>query len=384
MGEVVLDIVGLTARDASGRALVAEMDLHVSAGERVGLVGESGSGKTMALRCCMGLAPRGVSWKASRAMLCGYDLQTLSVRQRAHLLGTQVGYVPQNTAGYLHPLIRVGKQVADGMLVHGNVTRAQANQRTRELLASVGIQDPDRIMASYPDQLSGGQAQRVKIAGALACDPALILADEPTAALDAPTQAQVAAVLDKACQERGVALLMVSHVLGLVRTHCDRVMVTHAGKVVEQGPVAGVFDDPGHPYTRALLAAQPRVGQMGQARLSQIEGTMPAEGRDRAGCGFVQRCPLAQPQCRISVETARVGAHEVACNQAWHRGDASPNGAGPAGSGHDGMGLDFAGPAGAKLDFASHDGMGHDFAVPDGAGSAGAGPDADKEARGDE
>lgn len=320
MAEAVLEVVGLTARDSAGRALVADVDLRVEAGERVGLVGESGSGKTVALRCCMGLPPRGVSWEARLARLCGQDLPALPARARRLLLGSQVGYVPQNTAGYLHPLIRVGRQVEDGMLARGGVTRAQARHRARDLLASVGIEEPDRVMASYPDQLSGGQAQRVKIAGALACGPRLLLADEPTAALDAPTQAQVARVLDEACRERGVALLMVSHVLGLVRSHCDRVMVAHAGRVVEEGPAAGVFDDPGHPYTRALLAAQPRLGQSGGPRLAQLRGSMPAEGRDLPGCGFADRCPLALPRCRAQVGVARVGAHAVACNLPWGRG----------------------------------------------------------------
>lgn len=329
MGEEVLTVRGLTARDASGRALVSGIDLTVGAGERVGVVGESGSGKTVLLRCCMGLPPRGVTWDADEATLCGADLRLTRGRALGRLLGSQVGYVPQNTSGYLHPLITVGRQVADAMVARG-VPRARARERVRTLLESVGVGDAPRVMASYPDQLSGGQAQRVKVAGALACGPRLVLADEPTAALDAPTQVQVARVLDEECGRRGVAVLLVSHVLGLVREHCDRALVFHAGRVVEQGPASGVFDDPGHPYTRALVAAQPRVGGTG-GRLAQVRGVMPSAGRDLPGCGFFGRCPLALPRCAEHVEVARVGSHLVACNRAWdrtagHGGSASAGG----------------------------------------------------------
>ncbi len=315
-----LRLRGLSARDSSGRCLVDGVDLDVSPGEIVGLVGESGSGKTITLRCCMGLAPRGVSWAAEEDAVAGESLLGASRRKRARLLGTRVGFVPQNTMEYLHPLIRVRDQVVDGLLAHRrDVTRAQAVARARALLDELGIEESDRVLASYPAQLSGGMRQRVKLAAALICDPAIVVADEPTAALDVVTQGRVVDMLVRACRERGVAVLMVSHAIGLVRGSCDRVAVMHAGRVVERGAARRVCDDPGHPYTRALVAAQPRVGAARDRRLAEIPGTMPAEGRDAAGCTYAGRCPLAGRDCVAGPISARTRDrdHEVRCLHAW-------------------------------------------------------------------
>lgn len=324
MSAPVLDARGLWVRDGAGRALVCGIDLRVDAGELVGLVGESGSGKTLTARACLGVAPRGVRVGAGLVRLAGEDVLALAgdAAGRARLLGTQVGYVPQNTVAYLQPAMRVRSQIADGYRRwHPGATRAQARERAEKTLASLGIDDPARVMARYPGQLSGGQRQRVNVAMALMGSPALVVADEPTAALDSLTRVQVADLLTAAVRERGAALLLVSHDLGMVRRRCDRVLVMYAGRVVEEGPVAQVLGDPGHPYTRALLAAVPRVGADRAARLADVPGTMPETGRDAPSCAFAPRCPHACDACACTlpamVAAAGEPGHRAACLRAW-------------------------------------------------------------------
>ena len=318
----VLDVRGLWVRDGAGRALVCGVDVRVRAGELVGLVGESGSGKTLTARSCIGLGPTGLAIRADEALLVGAEVLSASAHQLRQLHGTQVGYIPQNTVAYLQPSLRVRTHMIDGYLTwHGRATRAQATARATELLASVGIEDPRRVLASYPGELSGGQRQRVTIATALMGSPAILVADEPTAALDSVTQAQVVELLARVTRESGAALLMVSHDLGLVRRRCDRVQVMYAGRCVERGLTAQVLGAPGHPYTRALLAAVPHVGMARDKRLADVPGTMPDSGRDANVCTFAPRCPWATERCRREVPPWRCpgeGAdHEVACWHAW-------------------------------------------------------------------
>ena len=329
----VLDLGGLWLRDARGRALVCGIDLRVGAGEAVGLVGESGSGKTLTARAALGLLPPGVALAADRVRLAGADVYAAAPGEHRRLLGTRVGYVPQNTLAYLQPSLRVRTQLVDGYLTwHRGVARREALGRAAELLASLGVDDPARVLASYPGDLSGGQRQRVNIAMALMGEPALVVADEPTAALDSVTAAQVADLLARAAAEHGAALLLISHDLGLVRARCDRVCVMYAGRCVEEGPCSGVLGDPGHPYTRGLLAAVPRVGARRDGRLADVAGSVPADGRDAPSCPFAPRCASAVPACRACVpplvgrtdpvltgpsgDAARAD-HRAACLRAW-------------------------------------------------------------------
>ena len=328
----VLDVRNLWLRDGGGRALVCGIDVSVGPGEAVGLVGESGSGKTLAARAALGLLPAGVSLAADRVRLAGVGVYAAAPVERRRLLGTRVGYVPQNTLAYLQPSLRVRAQIVDGYRTwHRGVSRGEARERACGLLASVGIDDPARVMASYPGDLSGGQRQRVNIAMALMGDPAIVVADEPTAALDSVTAAQVIALLARATAERGAALLVISHDLGLVRSRCDRVCVLYAGRVVEEGPCAAVLEDPGHPYTRGLLASVPQVGADRATRLADVAGSVPGEGRDACACTFAPRCPQAVAACRSCVpplagrlslphggdEGAEPPAHRAACLRAW-------------------------------------------------------------------
>ena len=330
----VVELSGLWLRDARGRALVCGVDLEVAPGEALGLVGESGSGKTLTARAALGIVPRGVGVDAQRVRLAGVDVYAASPSEHRRLLGTKVGYVPQNTLAYLQPAMRVRSQIVDGYLTwHRGSTRSAALARAAELLASVGIDDPARVLASYPGELSGGQRQRVNIAMALMGDPSLIVADEPTAALDSVTAAQVIDVLRGLAAERGVALLLISHDLGLVRRCCTDICVMYAGRFVEQGPAAQVLGDAGHPYTRGLLGAEPRGGADRRKRLADIGGSVPAEGRDADACTFAPRCPYAAAACRCAApalaargKSAGGGceeggrateAHRVACVRAW-------------------------------------------------------------------
>ena len=329
-GGMALEARDLRLCDRDGNALVCGVDLAVAPGEFVGLVGESGSGKTLSVRACLGIVPEGVSVEASRLRLAGEDLLGASPETHRRLLGTQVGFVPQNTMAFLQPAMRVKSQLVDGYLTwHPGVSRREALDRAEGLLAKTGIEDPRRVMGSYPKGLSGGQRQRVNVAMALMGDPRIVVADEPTAALDRIVQGQVMDLLTGLARERGAALLVISHNLSLVRARCERVYVMYAGRCVERGLVSDVLRNPGHPYTRALLGAQPRVGMARDERLVESPGTMPGRGRDALACAFAPRCPLATAVCSEGVpamvpegraaSSGRPGAvvHEVACLRAW-------------------------------------------------------------------
>ena len=333
MSEAILEARGLVVRDADGRVLVGGADLSLEAGRCLGVVGESGSGKTLTMRACLGLLPPGLTWEARRLTLAGRELCDLSRAEHARLLGTTVGFVPQNTMEYLHPLIRVRDQIADGYLAwHPQASKAQALDRAAGLLARVGIAEPDRVLRSYPAQLSGGMRQRVNVAMALMGDPSLIAADEPTAALDCMVARQVVELLVEVARERGVAVAMVSHGLDMVRSCCDDLAVMYAGRVVERGAAREVFAEPAHPYTRALMDALPRVGQPRDRRLCELGGTMLEDGRASAACLFAPRCPLRAEVCAGDVPVCRRGTHEVACALAWsdHEGDEGGEGYGAA------------------------------------------------------
>ncbi|MFF2486108.1 dipeptide/oligopeptide/nickel ABC transporter permease/ATP-binding protein [Microbacterium sp. NPDC058062] len=241
--------------DANGahRSVVHGVSLEVRAGEVLGLIGESGSGKSQTAFAIMGLLPQGGMITRGHVWWKGADVTHASERKRAQLRGPGIAYIPQEPMSNLDPSFRIGSQLTAPMRQHLGISRAEARRRARDLLARVGIHDPDKTMRAYPHEISGGMAQRVLIAGAVSCDPELIIADEPTTALDVTVQAEVLELLRGLQKERGMALLLVTHNFGVVADLCDRVAVMQKGLIVEESSVADVFDHPQHPYTRSLL-----------------------------------------------------------------------------------------------------------------------------------
>lgn len=292
----MLDVQGLVTKFPTRDGIVApvnDVSFKVGAGEVVGVVGESGCGKSMTVRSILGLVPRPGYVETGSALLDGCDLVTMNSKELRELRGSQIGFVAQNPFGTLNPVLKIKRQFFHVMQAHRAVSRAQAYDRAAELFRSVGIPDVSRVLDGYPHELSGGMAQRVGIAMALALHPKLVIADEPTTALDVTVQRQVLDAFAKHVVDEDRALLLVTHDLGIVAQYCQRVVVLYAGKVVETGPVKEVFSTPGHPYTEALLSAVPRRGEP----LVNLRGRLPSLSDYPVGCPFAPRCPHAFERC---------------------------------------------------------------------------------------
>jgi oligopeptide/dipeptide ABC transporter ATP-binding protein len=305
----LLRVEGLAVSFATRRGIVPAVrgvDLDIGAGEIVALVGESGSGKSTIGHALVGLyTPEDRVTIAGRMLLrdkrgCMRDLAALSPRERRALRGEDVAMIFQDPQSSLDPVFTVGKQIAEAVLVHRRIGRARAQARAVELLASLGLANPEAMLHVYPHQISGGMRQRVMIAMALACEPTLLVADEPTTALDVTIQAQIVDLL-KAIQRRtGMAILFVTHDLGLVAEIADRAYVMYAGQIVETASVAALFGRPMMPYTRALLETRPALGcsLIPGYRLNPIPGQAPRPTDLPAGCAFAPRCAHADTPCR--------------------------------------------------------------------------------------
>ncbi|MBY0336977.1 MAG: ABC transporter ATP-binding protein, partial [Acetobacteraceae bacterium] len=292
----LLDIRGLSLRYATGRGPVQALDdvsLAIGRGRAMGLVGESGSGKSSVVLALLGLLGEGAAVAAERLSFDGEDLH----RHAARLRGRRIGTVFQDPAAALNPALRIGFQVAEPLVQHKGLSAPAALARAVELLAEMGIPRPRAVAEAYPHQLSGGMKQRAVIATALACEPDLLLLDEPTTALDVTVEAQILDLLERLRAERGVSMLLVSHNLGIVDRLCDDLTVLYAGRVVESGPAAALLDAPRMPYTRGLLAALPRADAGRIQRLAPIPGSLPDLTAPPAGCIFQPRCPFAAPGC---------------------------------------------------------------------------------------
>jgi oligopeptide/dipeptide ABC transporter ATP-binding protein len=296
--------------------VVRGVSLEVGASESVGLVGESGSGKSLSCRSIIRLMPSHAEISAKRVEFEGRDVLALSKAQlRAHR-SHNVGMIFQDPFSCFDPTKRVGEQVAETLRVNAGMDRASARARALELLTSVNIDKPEQRYRAYPHELSGGMRQRVMIAMAVSASPKLLIADEPTTALDVTTQAQILALIQELRREIGMAVLLVSHDFGVIAEACDRVVVMYGGYVVEAGPVDEVCARPQHPYTRALLESIPNLESAGnRVRRTGIPGQPPNPAELGTGCPFVDRCLMARPECK-NVDMSLISVaknHVTAC-----------------------------------------------------------------------
>ena len=310
----ILDVSGLsTGIGTRGPEILSDVSLQLRAGEVLGVVGESGSGKSMLALSIMGLLPHPVQTRGGRILLQGKDLLALPAQRLRALRGKDMAMIFQEPMTSLNPVMRVGQQIGEVLRWHLALQGAAAREEGISLLRRVEMPDPQRQIDAYPHELSGGMRQRVMIAMALAGRPRLLIADEPTTALDVTIQAQILDLVRKLQRENGMSVLLITHDLGVIAEMCDRVAVMYAGRVVEAGTVLDIFDRPAHPYTRGLLASRPRISA-GEQWLSTIEGTVPAPGQMPQGCSFAPRCKLARAQCALLPPLREVGpAHQAAC-----------------------------------------------------------------------
>ena len=313
-GTSVLEIEQLRVGFGTGPWVVDGVDLALGRGELLCIVGESGSGKSLTSLSVMGLLPSGARVTAGKLRLESTDLLAAREAELGHLRGNKMAMVFQEPMTSLNPVLTIGAQIIEPLVRHQGLDARRAREAGLDMLRRVQMPAPETRFDMYPHQLSGGMRQRVMIAMALVCRPALLIADEPTTALDVTIQNQILRLIDDLRAELGTAVLFVTHNLAVVSEIADRIAVMYAGRIVEQGPRTAIFDDPQHPYTLALFAAMPRASDVGR-RLASIEGQVPQPGAMPAGCRFAPRCPFAVDRCREHAPPlADVGAdHSVAC-----------------------------------------------------------------------
>jgi peptide/nickel transport system ATP-binding protein/oligopeptide transport system ATP-binding protein len=314
----LLEVRGLTTafQTESGEVrAIEDVDFDIAAGEILGIVGESGSGKSVTALSIMGLLPRPPARLVAGSIRFGdEELTRLPESRMERIRGAGISMVFQEPMTSLNPVLTIGEQIMETLRAHGTLSAAAQRARTVEMLDRVGIPSAARRLNDYPHQLSGGQRQRVMIAMALACRPRLLIADEPTTALDVTIQIQVLDLLMDLRDELGMAILIITHNMGVIAETADRVLVMYAGRIVEQAPVANLFDRPLHPYTRGLLDCVPTLDQ-DRRRLIAIPGSLPEPARRPAGCRFAPRCPRRIDACRDGIPPLVAGeaGHEAAC-----------------------------------------------------------------------
>ena len=295
------------------RVAVDGVSFDIAPGEVLGVVGESGAGKSVTGAAVIGLLDAPGRITAGRIRFDGRRIDDLPASELRRLRGRQIGSIFQDPLTALNPLFTVGDQIVETMRAHRPLGRREARQRAIDLLAATGVPSAAQRFDQYPHQFSGGMRQRVVIALALAGEPRLVVADEPTTALDVSTQAQVLAVLRRLCRDHGTAVMLITHDLGVVAETCDRVAVMYAGRIVEIGPVADVIHRPAHPYTVGLMGSIPAMDE-DRERLLQIDGAMPRLNAIPAGCAFNPRCPRVFDRCRVErPDLVEAGATRAAC-----------------------------------------------------------------------
>ncbi len=322
MGQL-LEVRNLTTHFFTRSGLVRAVDgvsWDVNEGETVALVGESGCGKSVSALSIMRLVPTpGGRIVGGQVLFKGRDLLALSEEEMRRVRGREIAMIFQEPMTSLNPVLTIGRQLTEGLEIHLGLAPAAARQRSAELLAMVGIPDPERRLRQYPHQFSGGMRQRMMIAMALACNPALILADEPTTALDVTIQAQILELLKDLSRRLGVAMLIITHNLGVVARYADRVNVMYAGRIIERGTARELYAHPRHPYTVGLLRSVPRLDEPRRERLAPIEGQPPDLSRLGAGCAFAPRCGFRVERCLRETPPLRVvrtDGHVAACWEA--------------------------------------------------------------------
>lgn len=296
------------------------ISFDIDAGEALAIVGESGCGKSVTAMSILGLLPPSLCKVAGEINFRDESLLNASEARMRKLRGGEVSMIFQEPMTSLNPLFTVGKQIGEAVRLHDNASRREAHQRAIEMLRLVGMPSPERRVDEYPHQLSGGMRQRVMIAIALACNPGLLIADEPTTALDVTIQAQILDLIQGMRKKTGSAVMLITHDLGVVAEFAERVLVMYAGRKVEEARVEDLFRTPRHPYTQGLLNAVPKLGSSlspsGRVRLTEIPGRVPDLSKPLNGCAFADRCPLAQDVCRRidPALTLKARNHLVACH----------------------------------------------------------------------
>ncbi|MCY0901981.1 MAG: ABC transporter ATP-binding protein [Firmicutes bacterium] len=293
---------------------IDDVSFHVDRGETLGIVGESGCGKSVTSLSVMQLLSANGKIQEGTIAFNGRNLVGLSDGQMRKIRGKDIAMIFQEPMSSLNPVHKIGKQIAESLKIHTNLSLGDGKRRAIELLNLVGIPRAEQIVDEYPHRLSGGMRQRVMIAIAMACDPQLLIADEPTTALDVTIQAQILDLMRRLKQERQMGIMLITHDLGVVAEMCDRVVVMYAGKVVEQGAVRDIFRNPSHPYTIGLLNSIPKLKER-QERLDSIPGTVPSIELMPAGCRFAARCPHATTRC-VTAEPGLLPVsetHQVRC-----------------------------------------------------------------------
>jgi oligopeptide/dipeptide ABC transporter ATP-binding protein len=296
--------------------LLRGVSFRLAAGERLGIVGESGSGKSVTALSLMGLLKPPAQVTSGSVRLGDAELLGLPRRELDRIRGKRMAMIYQDPGAALNPLMTIGAQIVEAIRLHETVSVANARSRAVDLLGEVGIPHPDKRLTEYPHEFSGGMRQRVMIAMALACNPELLICDEPTTALDVTTQARVMRLIDRLCTERGVAAILITHDLGVAAGFCDRLAVMYAGQLVEQSTAGHLFERPRHPYSQGLLAASLDLEAALETELPTIPGSPPSPHEVDAGCSFRPRCPFARPICAEPVALREVGGALVRCTRA--------------------------------------------------------------------
>lgn len=322
----ILEVEGLTVRRSDGAALLEDVSLTVNAGEILGLVGESSAGKSMIGNAVAGLLPAGVVRTGGRIALEGREIQNLRPEEIRRIRGPEIGMILQDPLGSLNPLLTVGEHFRETFAAHGvRLTQPELRARSAALLREAGLPEPEKRLGQYPHALSGGLRQRVVIALAVALDPILLVADEPTTALDVSVQAQITALLRRLAKERGCAVLLITHDMGVIAETTDRTAVLYSGRVVEEGDTESLMKTPQHPYTKGLMGSIPDT-ESSSLWLEQIDGVMPDPAKRPSGCPFHPRCRAAQKRCETErPELADCGGSSAACWLAADNGRSVPD-----------------------------------------------------------